>query len=325
MTGSKMGAAIVGAAALASSAAMAGPIPATTATTSYHRAKIDGIELFYREAGRKEAPTIVLLHGFPSSSRGFNTLIPFLATRYHLIAPDFPGFGQSDAPPPSRWTYSFDHLAQITDHLLEALKIQRYSLYIFDYGAPVGMRLILAHPERLQVLITQNGNVYREGLGAKWSGIAQYWTDPAAHPEVLDAFLSPEATERRHTAGTSHPERYDPDTWRDEIAHLARPGQREIQATLLYDYRTNVVAYPVWQAWLRQHRPPTLVVWGANDPSFVAAGATAFRTDVPDAEIHLLDAGHFALDEQNDTIAALILDFMNMHLPSDEPAGGVKP
>ncbi len=258
----------------------------------------------------------MLLHGFPSSSREFDTLIPLLATRYHLIAPDFPGFGQSDAPPPSDYAYTFDHLAQTTDHLLEALQLERYSLYIHDYGAPVGMRLILAHPERLQVLITQNGNLYQAGLGAKWSKIAQYWADPSAHPEVIDAFLSPEATEQRHTSGTSHPERYNPDTWTDEVAHLSRPGQREIQAALLYDYRTNVAAYPVWQAWLRQHRPPTLVAWGANDPSFIAAGATAFRADLPDAEIHLLDAGHFALDEKNDEIAALILTFMAKHSPS---------
>ena len=272
-----VGAAVLAAAALVSLAAAATPLPSTTETTTYHRTEVDGIEIFYREAGPKDAPTLVLLHGFPSSSREFDTLIPLLATRYRLIAPDFPGFGQSDAPPPSVYAYTFDHLAQTTDHLLEALKLERYSLYIHDYGAPVGMRLMLAHPERLEVLITQNGNVYQAGLGPKWSKIAEYWADPAAHPEVIDAFLSPAATEQRHTAGTSHPERYNPDTWTDEIAHLAKPGQREIQAALLYDYRTNVAAYPAWQAWLRQHRPPTLVAWGANDPSFIAAGATAFR------------------------------------------------
>ncbi len=322
MNSGKVGAAMLGAVALAGSAATASPVPSTTVTTTYHHTEVDGVGIFYREAGPKDAPTIVLLHGFPSSSRGFDTLIPLLATRYHLIAPDFPGFGRSDAPPPSAYAYTFDHLAQTTDHLLEALKVDRYSLYIFDYGAPIGMRLILAHPERLQMLITQNGNVYRAGLGAKWSRIAQYWADPAAHPEVIEAFLSPEATEQRHTAGTSHPERYDPDTWTDEIAHLSRLGQHEIQAALLYDYRTNVAAYPIWQAWLRQHRPPTLVVWGANDPSFIPAGATAFRADLPNVEIHLLDAGHFALDEKNDVIAALILAFMNKHLPSGAPTGG---
>lgn len=313
-----IGAAILGAAALATSAA-ASPILSTTDTTTYHRVQVDGVRVFYREAGPKDAPALVLLHGFPSSSREFVTLIPLLATRYHVIAPDFPGFGQSDAPPPGVYAYTFDHLAQTTDHLLEALKLDRYSLYIHDYGAPVGMRLMLAHPERLQMLITQNGNVYQAGLGPKWSKIAEYWADPAAHPEVIDAFLSPQATEQRHTAGTSHPDRYDPDTWTDEIAHLAKPGQREIQAALLYDYRTNVAAYPVWQAWLRQHQPPTLVAWGANDPSFIAAGATAFRDDLPNAEIHLLDAGHFALDEKTDEIAALILTFMAKHLPPSAP------
>ena len=311
----KLAAALVGAAAFTASAAIAEPLPSTAATTTYHRAEVDGVGVFYREAGPKDAPTIVLLHGFPSSSREFDPLIPMLATRYHLIAPDFPGFSQSDAPPPSTYAYTFDHLAQTTDHLLEALHVEKYSLYIHDYGAPVGMRLILAHPERLQALISQNGNVYQAGLGAKWSKIGQYWADPSAHPEVLDAFLSPEATEQRHTFGTSHPERYNPDTWTDEIAHLSRPGQREIQASLLYDYRTNVAAYPAWQAWLRHQRPPTLVAWGANDPSFVAAGATAFRSDLPDAEIHLLDAGHFALDEKSDEIAGLILAFMAAHVP----------
>ena len=227
--------------------------------------------IFYREAGPKDAPTIVLLHGFPSSSREFDTLIPLLATHYHLIAPDFPGFGQSEAPPPSAYRYTFDHLAETMDNLLVALKVSSYTLYIHDYGAPVGMRMILAHPERLHALISQNGNIYEAGLGAKWTKIAQYWADPKAHPEVVDAFLSFDATEQRHTLGTSHPERYNPDTWTDEFAHLSKPGQREIQADLLYDYRTNVASYPKWQAWLREHRPPTLVAWGANDPSFIGA------------------------------------------------------
>jgi pimeloyl-ACP methyl ester carboxylesterase len=286
------------------------PIPSTTATTTYHWTNVDGVRIFYREAGPRDAPTLVLLHGFPSSSREFDTLIPLLATRYHLIAPDYPGFGQSEAPPPSSYSYTFDHLAETMDGLLAELKVGAYALYIHDYGAPVGMRMIVAHPERLRALISQNGNVYAEGLGAKWRGIARYWADPSAHPEVVDAFLSFDATEQRHTLGTAHPERYDPDTWTDEFAHLSRPGQREIQAALLYDYRTNVAAYPKWQAWLRQNKPPTLVVWGANDPSFIAAGGAAFRRDLPDAEIHLLDAGHFALDEKADEIAALILAFM---------------
>jgi pimeloyl-ACP methyl ester carboxylesterase len=308
------GAVIAGAAALAAAtAAVAEPIPSTTATTAYRWAEVDGLRIFYREAGPKDAPTIVLLHGFPSSSREFDTLIPLLATRYHLIAPDYPGFGQSEAPPPSRYRYTFDHLAETMGDLLAALKVNTYTLYVHDYGAPVGMRMILAQPGRLHALISQNGNIYQEGLGTKWSKIAQYWADPTAHPEVVDAFLSFDATEQRHTVGTSHPERYNPDTWTDEFAHLSKPGQHKIQAALLYDYRTNVAAYPKWQAWLREHRPPTLVVWGANDPSFIAAGAVAFQRDLPAAEIHLLDAGHFALDEKTDEIAVLILAFMAKH------------
>ena len=288
-------------------------LASTSATTTYHRMTVDGVGVFYREAGPRRAPTIVLLHGFPSSSREFDTLIPLLATAYHLIVPDFPGFGQSDAPPPSSYAYTFDTLARTISRLLERLKINEYTFYLHDYGGPIGFRIISAHPERLRALIIQNANVYKEGLGAKWSSIARYWADPKAHPEVFDAFVSLAATEQRHTLGTSHPERYNPDTWTDEYAHLSRPGQRAIQADLLYDYRTNVASYPAWQAWLRKHKPPTLVVWGRNDPSFIAAGAEAFKRDLPDAEIHLLDAGHFALDEKNDEIASLILAFLVKH------------
>ncbi|WP_447763804.1 alpha/beta fold hydrolase [Sphingopyxis panaciterrae] len=292
-------------------AAWATPQASSSSTTTYHRMEIDDVGVFYREAGPKDAPTIVLLHGFPTSSRQYEALIPLLATQYHIIAPDYPGFGQSDAPDPSAFPYTFDHLAKVMDDLLVRLKIERYSLYIHDYGAPVGFRMMLAHPERLEALITQNGNAYREGLGKKWAGIAEFWADPKGHPEVLEVFLSFDATMQRHTAGTSHRERYNPESWSNEFAHLAKPGQREIQSALLYDYRINVAAYPQWQAWLRERQPPTLVVWGANDPSFIAAGGAAFKKDVPDAEIHLLDAGHFALDEKTDEIARLILDFMD--------------
>jgi len=301
----------------ASVAVRAEPVLSTLETTSYHRVAVDGVSIFYREAGPKNAPTIVLLHGFPSSSREFDALMPLLATRYHLVAPDFPGFGQSDQPSPSSYAYTFDHLAQTTSHLLEQLGIDRYTLYLHDYGGPVGFRIMVEHPERVTALIVQNANAYKEGLGPKWSGIARYWADPSAHQDVLDAFMSLAATEQRHTAGTTHPERYNPDTWTDEYAHLSRPGQRAIQGALLYDYRTNVASYPAWQTWLREHKPRTLVVWGRNDPSFVAAGATAFKRDLPDVDVHLLDAGHFAMDEQNDAIATLILKFMDIH--PDEP------
>ncbi len=291
----------------------AASLESTSATTTYRRVTVEGVGVFCREAGPKHAPTIVLLHGFPSSSREFDTLIPLLATRYHLIAPDFPGFGQSESPPPSSYDYTFDNLAKTINALLEQLEINTYAFFLHDYGGPIGFRIMSAHPQRLQALIIQNANVYTEGLGAKWAGIAQYWADPKAHPDVFDAFVSFLATEQRHTLGTSHPERYNPDTWTDEYAHLSKPGQREIQAALLYDYRTNVVSYPAWQAWLRAHKPPTLVVWGRNDPSFIGAGGEAFKRDLPDAEIHLLDAGHFALDEKNDEIASLILAFLAEH------------
>jgi pimeloyl-ACP methyl ester carboxylesterase len=302
---------------VAGAALIAGYAPAslesTSATTTYHRVTVDGVGVFYREAGPKDAPTLVLLHGFPSSSREFDTLIPLLATHYHLIAPDFPGFGQSDAPPTTSYVYTFDQLARTIGDLLEQLKIDNFSFYLHDYGGPIGFRIILAHPGRMQALIIQNANAYKEGLGAKWASIAQYWADPNAHPNVFHAFVSPAATEQRHTLRTSHLDRYNPDTWTDEYAHLSKPGQHEIQAALLYDYRTNVASYPAWQAWLREHKPPTLVVWGRNDPSFIAPGAEAFKRDLPDAEIHLLDAGHFALDEKNDDIARLVLAFLAKH------------
>ena len=301
------------AALIAADAAQAAPLQSTSATTTYHSVTVDSVGIFYREAGPKDAPTLVLLHGFPSSSREFDTVIPLLATKYHLIAPDFPGFGQSDAPPPSSYAYTFDHLAKTIGSLLDQLNIAKCSFFLHDYGGPVGFRIMLAEPARVQALIISNANAYQEGLGAKWSAIAQYWADPSAHPEVFEAFVSRAATEARHTLGTSHPERYNPDTWTDEFSHLSKPGQREIQSALLYDYRTNVASYPAWQQWLRTHKPPTLVVWGRNDPSFIAPGGEVFRRDLPDAEIHLLDAGHFALDEKNDEIASLILAFMAKH------------
>jgi pimeloyl-ACP methyl ester carboxylesterase len=192
--------------ALFAGTAQAAPLPSTNATTIYHRVQVDGVGIFYREAGPENAPTIVLLHGFPSSSREFDTLIPPLATRYHLIAPDYPGFGLSDAPSPTAYTYTFDHLAQTIDDLLEKLKVTHYTLYLHDYGAPIGFRIILAHPDQLHALIIQNGNIYKAGLGTKWTKIAEYWADPTAHPEVLNAFLSFEATKERHVAGTSHPD-----------------------------------------------------------------------------------------------------------------------
>ncbi len=289
-------------------------LASTSATTTYHRAQVDGVGVFYREAGPKDAPTIVLLHGYPSSSRMFDTLIPLLAPRYHLLAPDYPGFGQSDAPPPERYAYTFDHLAETTNALLEQLGIDRYALYIQDYGGPVGFRIMTKHPERIRALVVQNANAYREGLGSKWTGIARYWADPKAHPDVVDAFTSWEGTKQRHIAWSPNPERYNPDSWDDEYAFLLRPGQRELQAALLYDYQTNVSSYPQWQAWLRQHQPPTLVMWGRYDPSFIVPGAEGYKRDLPNCELHLLDAGHFALDEKVDEVARLMIDFLGRHI-----------
>jgi pimeloyl-ACP methyl ester carboxylesterase len=260
------------AALIVGDAARAASLESTSATTTYHRITVDGVGVFYREAGPEDAPTIVLLHGFPSSSREFDTLLPLLATHYHLIAPDFPGFGQSDAPPPSPYAYTFDHLAKTINDLLEQLKISKCSIYLHDYGGPVGFRIILAHPERVQTLIIQNANAYKEGLGAKWASIAQYWADPKAHPEVFDAFVSLAATEQRHTLGTSHPDRYNPDIWTDEYAHLSKPGQHEIQAALLCDYLTNVTSYPAWQAWSCEHKPPTLVIGDGTIPRSLLLG-----------------------------------------------------
>nr|WP_210246095.1 alpha/beta hydrolase [Methylobacterium gnaphalii] len=290
-------------------------MPSSSSTITYYRAQVDGISIFYREAGPKDAPTIVLLHGFPSSSRMFDTLIPLLASRYHLIAPDYPGFGQSEAPSPARYHYTFDHLAETTNRLLEQLNIDRYILYMQDYGGPVGFRILVQHPDRVSAIVVQNANAYKEGLGSKWTAIAQYWADPKANLEIFRAFTSLEGAKQRHIAGSPHPERYNPDTWTDEYATLSRPDEQEIQAELLFDYQTNVASYPEWQAWLRAHKPPMMVLWGKYDVSFIVAGAEAYKRDVPDAEVHILDAGHFALDEKVDEIAELMLRFLSKQVP----------
>jgi len=292
------------------------PLPSVSATTTYHRVTVDGLGLFYREAGPREAPTILLLHGYPSSSRQWDPLLPLLADRYHLIAPDYPGFGQSDAPSPAAYAYTFDALAAAMTGLVEQLGITRYALFVQDYGGPVGFRMALAHPERVSALLIQNANAYAEGLGPKWRGIAQYWADPTAHPEPLDAFTSFAGARQRHIGTSPNPERYNPDTWTDEAAFLARSGSRAIQAALLLDYRTNVAAYPDWQAWMRAHPLPMLVLWGRYDPSFLVPGAEAYLRDRPEAELHILDAGHFALDEDADGVARLTRDFLGRHVPA---------
>ncbi len=300
--------------ALFANGAEAQTSPSTSATTTYHTVAVDGLKVFYREAGPPDAPTVLLLHGYPSSSRMFATLIPLLADRYHLVAPDYPGFGQSDSPPASEFRYSFDHLAEVLDHFTQALGLKSYVLYQQDYGGPVGMRLAMAHPERLDGIIVQNAVAHDDGLGPAWELRRAFWRDRAANEDkVIPAFTSLESAQARHLGSSPHPERYDPDSWLGEYALLSRPGQRQIQSDLFYDYQSNVVAYPQWQAWLRQTRPPLLVLWGKYDPSFSLAEAQAYRRDVPDAEVHLLDAGHFALDEKVDEIAALVRDFLDRH------------
>jgi len=304
----------VSAAALIAAAALAASSPVTD-----QRVDVDGVGIFYREAGPKDAPVVVLLHGYPSSSRMYEPLLRRLSGRYRLIAPDYPGFGHSDAPSPARYTYTFDHLAETTDSFLKALKVDRYTLFLQDYGGPVGLRVAMQNSEKVQAIIVQNANAYAEGLGPKWVAIAEYWADRSAHEDQVDKFISLEGAKQRHIGLSPNPERYDPDSWTDEYAFLSRPGQRRIQADLLYDYRTNVAAYPVWQAWLRKRQPPLLVMWGRYDPSFIVPGAEAYARDVPGAEIHLLDAGHFALDEKADEVAGLTLDFLDRRLGDVNP------
>jgi pimeloyl-ACP methyl ester carboxylesterase len=282
------------------------------AAVRHRTTTIDGLRVFYREAGDPRQPALVLLHGFPSSSVMFRDLIPRLADRFHVLAPDDPGFGRSDAPSPATFAYTFDHLTEIIDRLLDQQRLTRYSLFLQDYGGPIGFRLALAHPERIEALVIQNAVAHEEGLSDLWIPRRAFWADRARHEAVVRAnFLSLEATRQRHVGASPDPSRIDPEAWEDEFAHLSKPGLADIHLDLFHDYRTNVAAYPAWQKYLRDHRPPTLVVWGRHDLSFTVAGALAYGTDVPDAEIHLLDAGHFALDEACPQITALIHDFFS--------------
>ncbi len=285
--------------------------PSTSASITFHTAEIDGVKVFYREAGPKDAPTLLLLHGFPSSSAMFKTLIPLLADRYHIVAPDYPGFGLSDAPPPTQYAYTFDHLAETMDKLVATLGLKSYSLYLQDYGGPIGMRLALAHPDRVKAIVIQNAVASEDGLGPAWDLRKAFWKDRAAYEQkIIPNFLSLAVTKGRHVGSSPHPDRYDPNDWLNEYAHLSKPGQMEIQSNLFYDYQTNVASYPKWQAWMREHQPPMLVVWGKYDPSFAVGGAAAYQRDVPKAEVHMLDAGHFALDEKVDEVAALMRRFL---------------
>ena len=277
----------------------------------YRTVKVDGLSIFYREAGPEDAPAILLLHGLPSSSRMYEPLFSRLADRYHLIAPDYPGFGHSDWPDPTQFAYTFDRCAEIMNRFTEAIALPRYTLYMQDYGGPVGFRMALSHPERINALIVQNAVAHDEGLGAIWKARRAFWADRAANEKALRTNLLSLATTRtRHVGEDPNVERYDPDLWTDEFAFLSQPGQAEIQSDLFYDYRTNVNSYPKWQAWLREKEPRLLVIWGKFDPSFAPSEPEAYRRDVPNAQVHRLDAGHFALDTAADEIAALLRGFV---------------
>ncbi len=279
--------------------------------TFYRTIQIDGLSIFYREAGPTDAPTILLLHGLPSSSRMFEPLFARLSHEYHLVAPDYPGFGHSDWPDPKQFTYTFDHIATVMDDFTQALGLSRYTLYMQDYGAPVGFRMVLAHPERVQALIVQDAVSHNEGLGANWTTRRAFWADRAANDEALrQNLLSMAATKTRHVGDDPRVELYDPDLWTDEYAFLNSPGQAQIQSDLFYDYRTNVEAYPKWQAWMQKTQPRLLVIWGKHDLSFDPGEPERYRKDVPSARINVLDAGHFALDTKADEIAALVRAFM---------------
>jgi pimeloyl-ACP methyl ester carboxylesterase len=295
--------------------------PHTSPTVFYRSVSVDGLSIFYREAGRPDAPTLLLLHGFPSSSRMFEPLITRLAAQYHLIAPDYPGFGHSDAPSNKEFSYTFDHIAQVMQRFTEVLGLQHYVMYMQDYGGPVGFRMAIAHPERVQAFIIQNACAHEEGLSPLWQKRREFWADRAGNEAGLRAnFSSLAATRQRHIGSNPQPETIDPDRWNDEFAFLSRPGEDDIQIDLFYDYRTNVASYPTWDAWMRQHQPPTLVVWGKYDPSFVVAEPAAYQHDLPKAEVHVLDAGHFALYEKPDEIAGLVSNFVGRTLSKRAPA-----
>lgn len=281
------------------------------ATVYYRTATVDGLKIFYREAGPANAPIILLLHGFPSSSRMFDSLLPTLGRRYHLIAPDYPGFGHSDAPDPKTFAYTFDHLTAVTDNFASQLGITRYTLYLQDYGGPIGFRIAMKHPERVQAIIIQNAVSHDVGLSPLWETRRAFWRDRKSNEAALRAnFLSFDSVRGRHVGSDPHPETINPDLWSDEFAFLNRPGEVDIQLDLFYDYQTNVQDYPSFQKYMKEHQPPMLVVWGRYDPSFTVAGAKAYADDVPTAEVHLLDAGHFALDQKSPEIIALIEAFM---------------
>ncbi|MFQ3226502.1 MAG: pimeloyl-ACP methyl ester carboxylesterase [Lentimonas sp.] len=288
---------------------------ATQNDVLYKTVEIDGVDIFYREAGSPDAPTLLLLHGFPTSSHMFRELIEDLKGDYHLVAPDYPGFGNSGQPPIEDFEYTFDHFAQIVEQFTEALELDSYSLYLMDYGAPVGFRVAVAHPERVDSLIIQNGNAYDEGLLEFWDPIKTYWNERStANAEPLTGFITPAGVEWQYTHGVRNPATISPDNWNNDLRHLTREGNPSIQLQLFYDYGTNPGHYPAWQAYFREHQPRTLIVWGKNDYIFPAEGAYPYQRDLNDVDFHLLDTGHFALEEDGDIIAQLIREFLQRDL-----------
>ncbi len=281
----------------------------------YRTIEVNGQSIFYREAGDRSRPTVLLLHGFPTSSHMFRELIPQLATDYHVIAPDYPGYGNSSEPSPNEFEYTFANLAVVITGFIDAVELDTYSLYVMDYGAPIGFRIAAASPERVNALIIQNGNAYEEGLREFWDPIKAYWTEGTKeHRNALRSLLTVEATEWQYTHGVRNTEAISPDTWLYDQAKLDRPGNNEIQLDLFYDYRTNVPLYAAWQRYFRESQPNTLIVWGKNDYIFPIEGAYPYLKDLPNAELHVLDTGHFALEEDGDYIAKTVRDFLSRHV-----------
>ena len=278
---------------------------------NYRSANVDGLKIFYREAGAADAPALLLLHGFPSSSHMFRDLIPLLADRFHIVAPDLPGFGQSDMPARDKFAYTFDHLAEVLGRFTKVIGLNRFAMYVFDYGAPTGFRIAVKHPERITAIISQNGNAYEEGLSDGWTPICAYWQEPSkANREALRAFLTPATTHWQYTHGVANEAAVSPDGQSLDNFYLARAGADDIQLDLFGDYKSNVALYPAFQNYFRTHQPPFLAAWGKNDPFFLPPGAEAFKRDIPDAVIRFFDTGHFALETHAREIAAEIREFL---------------
>jgi pimeloyl-ACP methyl ester carboxylesterase len=279
--------------------------------TTVHRIEADGIRVFYREAGRPDKPVVLLLHGFPTSSFQYRELMPRLADRYRVIAPDLPGFGFTEVPSERNYLYSFDALAKTILAFTDAMRLDRYALYVFDYGAPTGFRLAMARPDRVAAIISQNGNAYEEGLGAAWEPIQRYWREPsAANREAVRRELSPEGLRSQYTYGVPHPETIAPETYTLDAAMIARPGNMDIQLDLFLDYANNVKLYPAFQKYFRESKPALLAIWGRHDPFFIPPGAEAYRRDNPNAMVQFLDTGHFALETHVEEVAAAMRDFL---------------